>query len=339
MHASFLRSMCLPVFFAGVLSPIVHSATTWSDTHYSTDFADDVSSHFCDGAVMEWFYNSNPDGSSYSTHNGHVFAPGSLTLYGRYQNGANLALVTGGTQSPTLVTVGNDGTNCYDYAHGIFTNSVISMTYSLFNPLQPDHTDIAVRLAARKNDIPPDQNNVGPYPYRVAHYVASYDGTRLSIGEWTYKAGAPAREIAGIDVRIGSNASTFKLTFSVSGGDDDGGSGNGTPCLLAAEFFENGVLLASTSGQDNPYDWTLGPEVPGSVFNPTGDYGNGTWDPYAGDWDDYQSWSRGNHDIRLPGWILVSARQVIKTGTFQGIVVSKIAVNPPPPVFTLISIR
>lgn len=332
MHAQLARFMFPAALLTGVLIPSVQSTTTWSDTHYATDFMEDVSTHFCDAAIIEWRYSSdtNASDSAYTIHNGHSFASGSLTLYGRYGNGANLALITGGAQSQTLVPVGNNGTNYYDYAHGIFTNSVISMTYSLYNPEEPDHTDITVRLAARKNDTPPHQDTIGPYPYRVPHYVASYDGVRLSVGEWTYSNGAPVREIAGVDAGVSTNTSTFTLVFSVSGGDDDGGSGNGTPCLLAAKLYENNILVTETSGQDNPYDWTLGPELPDTVFKPTGDYNNGEWRPYAGDWDDHQSWSRGNHDIRLPGWIVISSRQA-SAGSYQGIVISDFAVNPPPP--------
>jgi hypothetical protein len=66
------------------------------------------------------------------------------------------------------------------------------------------------------------------------------------------------------------------------------------------------------------------------VFSASGDYNFGSWSPYAGDWDDSQSWGRGNHDIRLPGWTVFGFKPIMNIGTFQGIDVQALSVTQPP---------
>jgi len=320
---------------------VLRAATISNATHYQTDFAGSVSNDFCDGSIMEWPYNSHPDGWPYTPHSGHEFADGSLSLYADYGGDAFQALIAGGEQSPTLVPVGHDGDLIRDYAYGLFSNTVVEMTYTLYNPIPAsNHTDVCAYIAARKNDSPANTNDVGPFWYRSPHYLAWYDGVRLSVGEWSFKYLAPPREIVGVDVTAGSGSSAFKLVLSVDGGDDNGGVLAGaTPCEVAAEIWENGTQLARAAGEDDPYDWSNGPEVTGTTFDAGGDYGYGAWNPYAGDWDDAQSWSRGNHDIRLTGWIVIGMKNTISDAPFRGIVVTALSVRPPGPLSTVFRFR
>lgn len=333
-----------------LLLPPAQAQTVRTADAYQTEFEDAVAADFCGGAVMEQRYNPTVGGDAYSVDTTHSFQSGYARLSGRYGNPVLLALVAGGAQSPTLVNVGNvpDGsggkTNIYGYAAGIFSNATVRMTYTLHTESGTmSHTDLTVYLAGRKNDIPANADSIiGPFPYRVPHYLAWYNGRRLSVGEWTYSYGAAPREIAGADVSTGSSASTFVLTLSFQGGDDAGGvTAKGKPCLLRAELWENGTRKAWVQGQDNPYNWATGPEVANSVFDPAGDYNYGSWSPYAGDWDNWQSWNRSNHDIRLPGWIVFGLRSTLNIGTFQGIDVQALSVTQPadPQSTTLVVVR
>ena len=350
MHTQHAKALLVLLSAAlALLLPPAQAQTIRTAEAYQTDFDDAVSADFCGGAAMEFRYNPMPGGEGHTAHATNSFHSGYARLSERYSNHVLLSLVAGGAQSPTLVNVGNvpDGsggkTNIYGYAAGIFSNATVRMTYTLYTASGTmSHTNLTVYLAGRKNDIPASAANVGPSPYRVPHYLAWYNGRRLSVGEWTYLGGAAPREIAGANVATGSHASTFVLVLSFQGGDDAGGvAANGNPCELRAELWENGTRLAWVQGQDNPYNWTTGPEVANSVFAPTGDYGNGAWNPYAGDWDDYQSWGRGNHDIRLPGWIVFGFKPVISIGTFQGIDVQTLSVTQPAEIqdTTLIIVR
>lgn len=87
--------------------------TTSGPDHFRTDFSGtQVSTNFCDGALMANAYHSNPAGSQYTSHATHSFSDGSLTLSARYANDAYLALIAGGSKSPTLVPIGQ--TNVFD---------------------------------------------------------------------------------------------------------------------------------------------------------------------------------------------------------------------------------
>jgi hypothetical protein len=330
-------SIILSTMLALLLQP-APAATIRSADAYQTDFDDNVAADFCGGAIMESSYNPTPGGNLNTSHATNAFLSGYARLSARYANPVYLALVAGGAQSPTLVSVGNvpngsgGKTNIYNYASGIFSNSLTKLTYSLYTASGTiNHTNLTVYVASRKNDTPADAGSIGPYPYRVPHYLAWYNGRRLSLGEWTFLPGAALREIAGADISAASSSSTFVLTLSVVGGNDAGGiAANGKPCKLSAELRENGRRLASVRGQDQSYNWSLGPEGPGSVFSASGDYNFGSWSPYAGDWDDSQSWGRGNHDIRLPGWTVFGFKPIMNIGTFQGIDVQALSVTQPP---------
>lgn len=311
--------------------------TTSGPDYFQTDFSGaNVTTNFCDGAIMDTAYNSNPNGLNYTVHTSESFNDGSLTLSARYANDAYKALISGGARSSTLVPIAQtnkvDAGIVTDYAYGMFGDSIAKMAYTLYNPgtSYTNGTAICVYLASRKNDTPPTLY-IGPFSGRVPTYLVWFDGKRLSIGEYTYLNGASPREIAGVNVAVTSTSSTFKLVLSVNGGSDNGGVLAGaSPCLLFGELWEGSTRIARIEGQDNPYNWVSGPEVAGSVFSAAGDYNYGAWSLFAGDWDDFQSWTRGNHDIRLTGWIVFGVKQLTNIGTMQGIVVDSLSVTPAP---------
>jgi len=307
----------------------VDAETTATSVRYYTNFSDDRSADFCDAALGDDRYSSYSGTtlSYFSANANHEFAAGYMRLYGKYALSMSQALKAGGGQwvdandDPQDVTVGEDANGAIlEPAYGVFTNAQVSMTYQLYNPLQPDHTDINVRLGLRK------QNS--PYLYRNPVYYIEYNGVRLSIKEYTYVYGVNTREIAGTNITISANSSIFKIVATMNGGNDNNGVISGAdPVQFTAEFWEGGSKLASLSGSDNPFDWSNGPELSGAVFNPAGDYGNGAWNPYAGDWTTSQSWSRGNRDISMNGWIVIYCKQAINSGTWQGITVTELDVN------------
>jgi hypothetical protein len=304
---------------------IVSAAPIFATTYY-TDFNPWLTNDFCDGAIMEYRYRSYTNASGYSIHSSVTNTAGVLRMQSRYGGGAFQALIVSGQQSTNFVRVGeNESGDITNKAYGLYNDVYVRMTYTLYN--QSTTTNTVVYLAVRKKK--------SPYDYRTPHYIAVYDGRRLQVTDWTYSAGMTYREIAGCDVTMGNLTNRMELVMSAFGGDDNGGT-NGTPVRLEAQLWENGVKIGIARGVDDAYNWVTGPEVAGSVFDPLGDYGNGTWTPAYGDWYPVAtglnsvSWNRGGRDILNYGWIVFGERN-IDGGTFRGIDVSGFYVSDMPP--------
>jgi hypothetical protein len=303
------------------------AGTTITTARYLTDFATDRSGDFCDGAIAGSRYRSYSGAEGYSTHAEHAFAAGYMRIYARYGQSASQALIMGGSQlmdggAPVYVTVGEDASGLItNQAYGVFEDVGVTLTYTLYQPTVDNHSEVEVKIGFHKKD--------GPYDWRKPTYVVVYDGSRLSIEEWTTSNdGGPYRELAGTDVSANSSSSTFKLVASVSGGDDNGGEVSGAEAAaLTAILYENDSSRAELSTVDNPYDWGNGPELPGTVFDAGGDYGWGTWDPFEGDWTQGQAWARGARDLQTNGWVVIYAGQTGNNGTMQGIEAIGLDVN------------
>jgi len=90
-----------------LLLPPAQADTVRTAEAYQTEFDDAVAADFCGGAVMELRYNPTPGGDAYTTRATNSFHNGYARLSSIYANHVMLALVAGGAQSPTLVSVGN----------------------------------------------------------------------------------------------------------------------------------------------------------------------------------------------------------------------------------------
>ena len=295
---------------------------------YYTDFRDtSVTNDFCIGAMARFY--------SYSFKAGMetVFNPAAGTMMLQTLEGrpVGVALVSCGKQwNPPEVVVGRDIVLNQDITgepYGVFRDTVATATYSIQYPTSSAglanfnlHTNINIMLFARKS-MQPDGNNLvaSPYANRRHHYFTLYDGKRFALCEYTGSGSGNYREIAAQDIAISDNKSLFKVRISVKGGSDGimgVTSGNWwqtdeSPAEMEAHFWENGNLIASLSGRDNPFNWYTGPEPSEDYsFDPAGDWNNGSWtnkfnnSNYPADWWSPNSLGRyrNNRSISTEGW-------------------------------------
>lgn len=303
--------------FAFISMCLSYGETLSTPTSYFTDFEDEsVQSHFIPSGIAGVDYVT-PDNNRI-----HSFVDGALILESGYSSRLGVALVSGGAQSEHEVNINGSSPG---YPFGIYTNTVIKMTYSLTVPETYLHTNTIVKVISRKIAKRGNEIEHGPCTYRQPYYSAEYDGENFQICEYTY---SPANEFLYENTRVIASApaktatadGVYVITLTTIGGDDAGGTGVDTePCMLSATLKYNNELLASISGVDNPFDWTNGPEI--SVgkdyipqFNPTADWNRGTWSYSGGDWEHYTSWKMTNSDIRLPGWNAISMQHKAKIG-------------------------
>jgi hypothetical protein len=312
-------------------SVVALAETKFDSLSYWTNFDDeDVKDDFVPCSIEESKYTGP------SANATHYFKDGMLYLEAAYGLKASVALIEGGAQSEdevliTQVTEMVDGKNVekpiMGYPYGIYTNTVIQMSYELTIPDSYQHTNLYVYVVSRKNAT--TGSNFGPHSYRIPYYKARYDGSYLEICEYTYypteeecndqgysgyfQNPRNVRILARVPASTDSAEGTYTLKFITMGGYDGDDNGlRGQPCNLTAEIKYNGQHLASASAVDYPYNWEKGPDVSGNYvpeFKPTANHGDPLWTYTGGEWEratkrDLESTNKNewNTDIRIPGW-------------------------------------
>lgn len=331
-------------------SVLVFAETRFDSLSYWTDFSgDEVLEDFVPCSVAEDKY---PGPSANATH---YFENGKLVMESAYDRKVAVALIEGGAQSEEEVLIQHirvveDGVevekSITGYPFGIYTNTVVQMSYQLTIPETYQHTNHLVYVVSRKgstvaNPLASDQYD-GPHSYRVPFYRAQYDGKVFAIGEYTFQnyAGNVAfpnnvRILASAPAPTETADGTYTIKFTTMGGYDGDNNGvGGQPCNLYAELRYNGKLIAKISAVDYPFNWRTGPEISGdyeSVYDPTGDSGRyPVWTNAGGEWErrTARDVQHPNSDIRIPGWTTIGMMPINKIGgTKHGIKVDTFSVS------------
>ena len=325
-----------------LLLPVLasHALTIREPDRYYTDFQDaSVANDFRFTRILSY-----ADESSASV--GFSFVNGSLRLFQQYNRQTGVALVSGGTEwlPNTDVIVGLDytsspRTNLWGRAHGVFTNTITTVEYTLNNAGKPSfnlHSNVMVMVFVRKVNT--------PYDYRHQSYFALYNGVRFSINEYTCSTASTFRELAGQNVALAANGSRLKIRVAALGGSDGTLTGQHStykqtgesPAMLEAWFWVDGALAANVKGKDIPLDWANGPEYVSNpaTFVPANDSNNGEWvfanrDENA-DWrsrDGRAPWQHiNNRDIADRGWTGIVYRDTLNNGSPPDLFVHKFEV-------------
>lgn len=333
-----------------LISVISLAETKFDSLSYWTNFDDeDVKDDFVPCSVAEDKY---PGPSANATH---YFENGKLVMESAYDKKVAVALIEGGAQSEEEVLITHvhemvDGKevekSIIGKPFGVYTNTVIQMSYELTKPDTYQHTNHLVYVVSRKgstveNPLASDQYD-GPHSYRVPFYRAQYDGKVFAIGEYTFQnyAGNDAfpnnvRILASAPATTETADGTYTIKFTTMGGYDGDNNGiGGQPCNLYAELRYNGKLIAKISAVDYPFNWKSGPEVSGdyvSIYDPTGDSGRyPVWTNAGGEWErrTARDVQHPNSDIRIPGWTTIGMMPITKIGgTKHGIRVTNFSVS------------
>ena len=322
------KCSCLLLIFMSL--SFCYSETTYDATSFYTDFEDSaVEDCIIPCCISESSYNGPSNNAE------HIFADGKLLMHAAWNSTVSMALVAGGQQATKECTVGKDLPQ--EYAYGIYSNTVVTMSYQLSRPNDYYHTNMYAYIISRKTNKYNSDKVYGPHPYRQPFYQARYDGLNLQICEYTYYADNQFfpnkyRVIASVPAETDTKDGIYTIKFTTIGGGDGDGVGNNTePCYLAATLKYNGKFVAGVSAVDNPFDWGVGPEISGDYtpeYNPQADYNRGAWTYAGGEWERQYSWKMGNSDIRLPGWIAIGIQPKFQIGmTKNGIYVDSLKVE------------
>ncbi|MBQ8570901.1 MAG: hypothetical protein IJ444_05285 [Kiritimatiellae bacterium] len=333
-----------------LISVISLAETKFDSLSYWTNFDDeDVKDDFVPCSVAEDKYPGP------STNARHSFEDGVLLMESAYDKKVAVALIEGGAQSEEEVLIQHvhemvDGKevekSIIGKPFGVYTNTVIQMSYELTIPNTYLHTNHLVYVVSRKgssveNPLAKDQYD-GPHSYRVPFYRAQYNGKTLSICEYTFfnYADNPAfegnvRVLASAPATTETADGTYTIKFTTMGGYDGDNNGiGGQPCNLYAELRYAGKLIAKVSAVDYPFNWNSGPEVSGDYvpqFDPTGDSGTyPIWTHAGGEWErrTARDVQHPNTDIRIPGWTTIGIIPITKIGgTKHGIKVTNFSVS------------